>query len=462
VAGACTPEPRLPPDIVLVVIDTLRADHLGAYGYARSTSPRLDALAAQAVVFEEAISPSSWTRPAVASLFTSRLPSEHGAVSTSSRLADDVPTLAESLGAAGYRSIGVSANFPHVNAATGLTRGFDSFAALRSEAALDDPDWLWPEPDGASGGRRLRAPSADEVNAELLRRLPKRIEAPVFLYVHYMEPHSGYSPPASLRARFLRDPALDRRSPPASSDHVLDLATGALEASYAEIERLVDLYDAEIAAADEAFGRLLDALDARGIGEDAVVVVVSDHGEEFGEHGGFFHGLALHRESIRVPLLIRAPGRRSGERRSETVDLLDVPTTLLALADTAPAAGMRGRDLLDAAPLAPRLDLLAELHRDALVERRTGPRRHVWALLRWPWKIVRPRRGSARAYHLGRDPTEQSAVSTTERGRYGPLVADLAREGQALRLALRRRATPSEAPLDAEARAALRALGYVD
>jgi arylsulfatase len=460
-AGACAP-PAKPPHLVLVLVDTLRADHLGVYGYPRPTSPRLDALAPQSVVFERASSPSSWTRPAVASLLTSRLPSEHGAVSTLRRLADDVPTLVEALRTAGYRSIGVSANFPHVSEATGLARGFDSFVALRSEAAPDDPDWLWPEPDGAGGVRHLRAASADEVNAELLRRLPERVETPLFLYAHYMEPHSGYAPPAALRGRFVRDPELDRRSPPASSDHVLDLATGRREASPEEIGRLVDLYDAEIAAADEALGRLLDALAARGIGTDAVVVVLSDHGEEFGEHGGFFHGLALHRESIHVPLLIRAPGRPGGERRSDAVDLLDVPTTLLALAGAAPAPGMRGRDLLGVAPLAPRPDLLAELHRDPLVERRAGPRRHVWALQRWPWKIILPSRGTAEVYHLGRDLAERSPVPAFASDETDRLRARLTREGQELRVALRRRDTAPDAPLDAETRAALRALGYVE
>jgi arylsulfatase A-like enzyme len=460
-AAACAP-PARPPHLVLVLVDTLRADHLGAYGYPRPTSPRFDALAAQGILFEKAGSPSSWTRPAVASLFTSRLPSEHGAVATLRRLADDVPTLAEVLRAAGYRSIGVSANFPHVSEATGLARGFESFVALRSEAAPDDPDWLWPEPDGAGGVRHLRAASAEEVNAELLRRLPERVEMPLFLYAHYMEPHSGYAPPAALRERFVRDPELDRRSPPASSDHVLDLATGRRTASPEEIGRLVDLYDAEIAAADEALGRLLDALAARGIGADAVVVVVSDHGEEFGEHGGFFHGLALHRESIHVPLVIRAPGRPGGERRSDAVDLLDVPTTLLALAGATPPTGMRGRNLLGGAPLTPRLDLMAELHRDPLVERRAGPRRHLWALQRWPWKIVMPSRGPAEIYHLGRDLAERSPTPASEPGKTGRLVARLTREGQELRLAMRRPGAAPEAPLDAETRAALRALGYVE
>jgi arylsulfatase len=437
-------------------VDTLRADHLGSYGYPRPTSPHLDALAAEGVVFERATSPSSWTRPAVASLFTSRLPSEHGAVTTQHRLADGVPTLAEALHAAGYQGIGVSANFPHVSLATGLARGFDSFAALQAEAEPGDPDWLWPGGEGAAGERHLRAASADEVNAELLRRLPQRIEAPLFVYAHYMEPHSGYAPPAALRARFVRDPELDRAAPPASSEYVLELASGRRTASPAEIQRLVDLYDAEIAAADEALGRLLHALAARGIARDAVVVVLSDHGEEFSEHGGFFHGLALHRESLHVPLVIRDPRVRGGERRSEVVDLLDVPTTLLARAGVAPPAGMRGRDLLGAGALAPRSDLLAELHRDLRVERRAGPQRHTWALLRWPWKTLMLRSGGAQLFDLERDPAERSPLAATALEAPVQLVA----EGQALHRALPAPGAADEAPLDPESRAALRALGY--
>jgi arylsulfatase A-like enzyme len=437
-------------------VDTLRADHLGCYGYARPTSPHLDALAADGVVFERASSPSSWTRPAVASLFTSRLPSEHGAVTTQRQLAPGLPTLAEALHAAGYQSVGVSANFPHVSVATGLARGFDSFAALQAEAAPDDPDWLWPAGEGEAGGRNLRAASADEVNAELLRRLPQGSEAPLFAFAQYMEPHSGYTPPAALRARFVRDPELDREAPAASSQYVLDLASGRRTASPAEVARLADLYDAEIAAADEALGRLLEALAARGIAQDAVVVVLSDHGEEFGEHGGFFHGLALHRESLHVPLVIRDPRRRGGERRSEPVDLLDVTATLLALAGAAPPAGMRGRDLLARGELAPRSDLLAELHRDPLVERRAGPQRHAWALLRWPWKTVMPRSGAAELYELERDPAERAPLAEASPGAPAWLVA----EGAALQRALRAPGADAASPLDPEARAGLRALGY--
>jgi arylsulfatase A-like enzyme len=307
--------------------------------------------------------------------------------------------------------------------------------------------------------RHLRAASADEVNAELLRLLPERVESPLFLYAHYMEPHSGYAPPAALRERFVRDADLDRRSPPASSDQVLELATGRRQATPQEIERLVDLYDAEIAASDEALGRLLDALAARGIGEDALLVVLSDHGEEFGEHGGFFHGLTLHREALHVPLVIRAPGRPGGQRRSEAVDLLDVATTLLARAGVPPAPAMRGRDLLAPAPPAARLDLLAELHADPLVERRAGPRRHVWALLRWPWKAIVPRRGQPELYHLGRDAEERFPLLPSG-GSAG--AGDLVGEGLALRRGLQPAGASTESPLDAESRAALRALGYVE
>ena len=448
------------PDLVLIVIDTLRADHLGSEGYGRPTSPNIDRLAAQGTRFANAFAPSSWTRPSIASLFTSRAPSEHGAVTVDRPLPAALPTLAESLRDAGYQTLGVSANFVHVSRDAGMARGFASWHAFSKPASESDAELLWSAVDARGRQVTRRAPRAGEVNREILKRIPAVRERPLFLYAHYMEPHSPYSPPEAQRLAFARKTSASR--PPVVTDEtLLDLASRGATLGAAERRWLVDLYDAEIASVDAAIGALLEALDARGIGSNAVVLVTSDHGEELGEHGGWFHAQTLHAESLRVPLVVTGPGVPRGASRSEPVDLLDVPTTLLALAGVAPPPAMRGRVLLGAEPtrdlatreLATR-DLVAELHVDPTLEARLRPRRDQIALTRWPWKAIAERDGSVRVYQLERDPAEAASLGVAD----APASLDTA-----LRAARARHAVEAPTrPLDESAREGLRALGYAE
>lgn len=450
--GCRLAEPEQPPDIVLITIDTLRADHLGAYGYDRPTSPALDRLAREGVLFENAHSPSSWTRPAVASLFTSLWPSEHGATAFERPLRAGVATLAELLRNAGYRTVGVSGNFVHVSEPAGLARGFDDWFAL-SKATRGEGNAIFTDADPAGTPVYRRAPDASELNAAVLERVPPAGDAPLFLYVHYMDPHSAYSPPSEHRARFARDPGY-RADDFASSSLLKSLARGEVELSDRDRRWLIDLYDAEIASVDAAIEELLEALAARGYGSDSVICVVSDHGEEFGEHGGWFHGISLHAESLRVPLILRDPrsGRR-GERREEPVDLIDVATTLLRRAGVEPTAGMRGRDLLSA-NLAPR-DLVAELHHDPPFEENVAPREQRLAVLRWPWKTIRSRTSAAANYRVDHDPHETRPLDAA-------LPADLVAHTERLASHLDALEDVSPQRLDAETLEGLRALGYAD
>jgi arylsulfatase A-like enzyme len=455
-----------PPNIILIVIDTLRADHLGAYGYPRSTSPLLDALAARGTLFTNATAPSSWTRPAMASLFTSRPPSEHGAFSSRRALDASVATLAELLRAGGYRTIGVSGNFPHVNEQSGLDRGFDHFVSLAMPARGADDTLMRLTLREGTRPAPLRAPTASEVNARVIEALPDADERPFFLYVHYMDPHSGYLAPAAHREQFRRStltkPTADGGDPPAAtSDYLVDLAAGRRPFGPDERARLIDLYDAEISYVDAEVGRLLEELFRRGHGSGAVVVALSDHGEEFLDHGGWFHGLTLHREVLRVPLLIEdGTGRMPPGIDERPVDLLDVPTTLLSLAGLDPAPGMRGRRL-DAQE---RLEVgarVAELHPDALREARAGALRHRLALTAWPWKAVVDPSGVVVLFQLEDDPGELRPVAASDPSVPAALVA------RARELADSLRADPDaspgpgeETPLGPEEREALRALGY--
>jgi arylsulfatase A-like enzyme len=455
-AASCRPaasDPR--PNLVLIVIDNLRADHLGAYGYPRATSPQLDRLAAGGVVFENAVATSSWTKPSVASLFTSRHPSEHNAVSFARHLAPELPTLAEILRDAGYRTLGVTANFVHVNERWGFARGFDAWKSFSVEVA-DESEVLWRYEHQPGAFVPLRAPNGAEVNREVLERLDAADDRPAFLYVHYMEPHAPYTPRAEHLTALIGTDSPEAGAF-ATNDYLVQIARGEVDVPPARRQWLIDLYDAEIAGVDQALGDLLAELRRRDVLANAVVAVVSDHGEEFAEHGGWFHGITLHRESLAVPLVLRDfRSDASGERVAEAVDLADVPTTLLALAGAATPAGLRGRDLLAEGPLPPR-DLVAELHADPRIEEHIRPRTHRFALTHWPWKAIVARDRSRHVYRADRDAAESAPV--TDPGEVPDdvreAVAALTRELDAL--------TP-DAPesLDAEAIEGLRALGYTE
>ncbi|MEE2672632.1 MAG: sulfatase [Myxococcota bacterium] len=447
-----------PRDIVLIVIDTLRADHLGAYGYSRDTSPTLDGLAERGMLFTNATATSSWTRPAMASLFTARLPSELALRTTTDVLGPAWPTLAERLQESGYRTVGVSGNFVHISEPSGLARGFDPFVPVAIRAS-ESSDMLFERLDAETGyvPIPLRAPTARELNERVfatLDGLDGSAGRPLFLYVHYMDPHSGYPPPAALARKLAGDAA----GPGANSDYLLDIAAGRRNVDDAEKERLIALYDGEIASVDAQIGLLLRALEERSLAKEAVVIVVSDHGEEFTEHGGWFHGLTLHRELLHVPLIIhdRLTGGEA-TRRDEPVDLVDVAATVLALAGLAGESESGGRNLLAAGALPARIQI-AELEHDQLREERVGAVRHRRAVTGWPWKAIVDAQGATAVYRIDRDPGEtmplsldDPAVPATLRVRARHLAVQAAETGVGV--------VPELAP---EERAALRALGYAE
>ncbi len=447
-----------PRDIVLIVVDTLRADHLGAYGYSRRTSPTLDALAASGTLFTNATATSSWTRPSMASLFTARLPSELGIRTTTDVLDPAWPTLAERLQKSGYRTVGVTGNFVHISEPSGFARGFDPFVPVAIRAS-EGSDMLFERLDAETGyvPIPLRAPTALELNERVfatLDRLDDSAARPLFLYVHYMDPHSGYLPPAGFARKF----AGDGDGPVVNSDYLLDIAAGRRTADAAEKKRLTALYDGEIAFVDAQIGLLLSGLEERNLAGEAVVIVVSDHGEEFTEHGGWFHGLTLHRELLHVPLIVQdRRSREAARQRDEPVDLVDVAVTVLALAGLADESGSSGRDLLAAAALPPRVRI-AELEHDRLREERVTAVRHRRAVTDWPWKAIVDTEGAIAAYRIDRDPGEKLPLSLDDPEVPAPLRL------RARRLAVEAAETgvgrvPDLSPED---RAALRALGYAN
>ena len=298
-----------------------------------SLTPAIDRFAADGgVVFDEAIAQAPWTRPAVATLLTGLDPLAHGVTTLNDRLSDDAVTLPELLRDAGYRTAAFSTNW-HVTEATGMAQGFGDFVflpdAIHSEA-VDRRVIRWLDEHHETGG------SSQE---------------PFFLYVHTLDPHAPYEPPADLRRRFAPDAPPDAGSRP-YLERVYAAASAPGPEKAAERAALMapipHLYDAEVAAADRGFGQLVAALEDRGLYDDTLIVFLADHGEELGEHGHLGHGYDLYRETLHIPWIVRLPGgtRPCGAAhvaaRIQQTDL--VPTLLAALGIDRPA-GLPGVDL---------------------------------------------------------------------------------------------------------------------
>ncbi|MBW2233673.1 MAG: sulfatase [Deltaproteobacteria bacterium] len=437
---ACTQTPAEKPHLILILVDTMRADHLGAYGYAPGVSPHIDALSEEGIVFEHAVAPSPWTRPSVASLFTSRFPSEHGAVGFRQSLPESFPTLAEILADAGYQTLGVTANPTMAGRKSGLARGFQRFEQAYVGARAPGPEVMSREMGGEA--RHLRTLQASALSELVLATLPPQIEKPLFLFVHYFDPHSPYDPPGR-----------GEDAPRTSTEDLLRFDWGEVPDSEAR-SRVVASYDAEVSHVDAAIGSLLDALALRGILSNSVVTLVADHGEEFGEHGRWNHGATLHQNVLAVPLVIRDFREDGmGGRRDELVDLLDVPTTLLALAGCEPTPAMRGRALLGAPSARSRL-IISEVHLDGGFRTSLSHRR---ALFDWPWKLVTLQNEEQVAYRLDRDPEEREPLAVDQAPE--SIRSDLARLDDELPVVPVKR--PDKGADEAWSEA-LRALGYIE
>jgi len=300
------------PDRVLVWIsqDTLRADHLGPWGYPRDTAPNLSRRATDWVVFESASATASWTLPSLASQMTSLHPSFHGAVM--SALGTDAPSVFESLAANGFTVLGSSSN-EFVSPEHSLTRGFDA---------------LWYVERRARGQGR-----------ELIRRLAEWEGGDLALFVHFLDPHLPYLAPSPYHSSF------DDQNYTGEIEGGSGFYHGNPRIGPADLQHLIDLYDEEIAYNDDAIERFLDALAELDLLQRAVLVYSSDHGEEFREHGGWIHGSTLYEEVIHVPLALRVPGIPPGRVR-RPISLIDLPPTLLDALGIESPPSFQGRSLL--------------------------------------------------------------------------------------------------------------------
>jgi arylsulfatase A-like enzyme len=294
-------------NLVLIVVDTLRQDHLQAYGYRRETAPAFSRLAAEGVLWD-GVSPTSWTKPAVASILTGLHPIRHQTFGNADALPEAAETLAERLRGHGFGALGITAN-AWLSRRAGFAQGFTAYNSM-----LDD---LHHGPFS----------TAQEVNAELLPRL-KGLASPFFLYVQYLDPHAPYDPDRDYRGRGLSGRLLARKH----GVSIRELQMSRVLVRPPElVEDATDLYDGEIRRTDDAIGELLGELRRLRLDEGTLTVVTSDHGEELQEHGRMGHGQTLYEEVVRVPLLLHAPGTLPAGLRMGTASLLDILPTVLEL-----------------------------------------------------------------------------------------------------------------------------------
>jgi arylsulfatase A-like enzyme len=393
-------QPKRDPNILLLVIDALRPDHLGCYGYALPTSPALDALARRGVLFADATSPSSYTRAAVPSIFASIHPAAHGVFSQGRQvevLSDEYTTLAETLKARGYRTAAFMPN-PSLHQAFNFDQGFD----------LYDDDF--PAGDGPF---HEAYETARRINDRTLRWLRSDRGKPFFAYLHYRDVHGPYSPPPPYDTLFPNPGTVRQLTREEFVAQPLDIRRPQ---RYRDLDSYIGQYDGEIRYTDDQIARLLETLEKEGFLENTVIFVTADHGEAFLEHGLWTHGTDVYEEQTRVPLLMVLPdGKHAGERVEAPVQTVDLYPSILALLDAEVPAELQGENLFEA------IEGDADPQRPVFSEARVPKRKRfsgfgqLVAVRSGGWKLIYNRtRKSAELYHLAKDPGEKNNLIASQ------------------------------------------------
>lgn len=429
------------PNLLLIVVDTLRRDYLGCYGQARDTSPSIDALAEQSVVFERAYATAPWTQPSVASLLTGRYPSSHGVDKLFEALPASAMTLAEVLGCSGYATAAVVSHFL-IGPRFGFDQGFERFQ-------LTD----------AKGANEVSTPEVVANATEALRALAEQ-ERPFFLLVHLFDPHH----------RYLRHEGADFAPRSAGrlrgTENINQLRQLRPPPGVKEVRFIRDLYAGEVRFSDAGIGEILAALDRLPRGKETLVVLTADHGEELFDRNWLGHTRTLYDELIHVPLMIRLlDGEGAGERVDPPVSLVALAPTLLELLGVdAPNGRYQGRSfarvlrgghgedeaVYSEVDFATRRPVPGEISKE--VRRR--------ALVRGNLKLIEDQfSGALELYDLGRDPRERENLAARDPAATRALLETLERRSIA---AKRDVETPGSVAPTAEDSALLRELGYAD
>ena len=329
----CREGPRPPRfNVVLISIDSLRADHLHSYGYPRSTSPNLDRVAKQGALFENVIAESSWTLPTHVSMLTGLSSDVHGVERDELRLGREVPRLASRLREEGYRTKGIYSG-PYLDPIFGFGVGFDEYEAAYGAPGSEDLEresqevGAWRSVMREANQRSHRTITSPELTKKAIEFVGRDSNEPFFLFLHYFDVHYDYIPTESLWREFDPDYEGDL-----SGENFRNNPAIHPDMDPTDLAHLIALYDAEIRFTDEHIGYLFDALERNGLTERTLLIVTADHGEEFFEHGGKGHRRTLFDEVLKVPLLLRLPNQvPAGLRVSSQVRHIDLMPTILSL-----------------------------------------------------------------------------------------------------------------------------------
>jgi arylsulfatase A-like enzyme len=412
-------------NVVLVSIECLRADHVGAYGYERPTTPYIDAFAADAVRFANAIAQGSSTTYSHGSMLTSLIPQHHGASGhRRTPFRPYVATLPQILTAAGWLSV-----------------SFNGGAMLRGELGFGSGFAVYDSNQNGTLAERSRAAIA---------WLRGHRSHPFFLFLHSYEAHHPYEPREEL-FRML-DRGYSGSLPRDISVDLLErINSGSMKLSGDDLRHIVDAYDAEVRSADEGFGVLIAALKELGLYDRTMILVTGDHGDEFGEHGRVgWHSHTVYDELLRVPLLVKFPRSwRAGEVVERQVSHVDMMPTILDVLDVPSSWPFDGRSLIG------ELDAGAADERAAISQCDDG-KKPLTSVRNRRWKLIARKGGKARLFDLGADPSETADVADA----HADVVADLQHRFEAVVAAQKSVLHPVQLPLEEKVREQLRALGY--
>ena len=432
--AGCAPSP---PNLLLIVVDSLRADHLSCYGHERATSPALDALAEGGVRFTRAYATAPWTKPSVASIFTGLQPSAHGVQRVARPLSPRLPNLGEALARRGYATGGVVSH-SLIGSRFGFARGFERF--LESEA---------------QGASHVSSEGVTQQAIGLLDELAAD-GRPFFLFVHYFDPHYTYRrhPQYGFAAR-----GAGRLR---GEEPIQVLRRLRESVSPVELRLVRDIYDEEIRFTDEGIGRLLGALGERDLTGRTWIFVTADHGEEFLERGHFGHTRTLYEELVRVPLIVSGP-RAVASAVDTPVSLVSLPATILALAGSAPAPAFQGPSLLplllgEPAPTPPpprfEVDFVPTLEENA------QNRAHQRGIVSEGFKLIEDlETGTLSLFDLAADPGERDDLSQRRPALRARLRDALARAHERAAPPAQSGRNPTLPPAEIER---LRELGYLE
>ncbi len=427
-----------PPNVILIVVDALRPDHLGAYGYARSTTPNIDELAAQGLRFETAISQSTLTKTSIASLFTGLNPYRHGVYSGhkltdgriySDTLPESLQTLAGSLRAGGYITAAWLQQ-SQLKAASGYDRGF----LFYNENGRDIE----------AINRRFRS---------WIQRIGR--SAPIFAYLHYIDLHDPYRPEPPFDALYGETGGIGAKLDYTRWKQTLEeIQTGTLELSPQDVAQLINLYDGQLTFIDAQLGRLFESLRHQGLFDTSLIIVTADHGDGFMEHGFISHSVLPYDELIKVPLIVRLPaGASAGTQIDSQVRLIDVMPSILDFTGIPVPEDLDGQSVITSIDTG-----IPEQLAVSEVEMQVGDGYEYFASVRSrEWKVIGNNQGPLEIYNLQLDPEEQENLVAAPISAIAPMVEVLRSISRA-----RESLQVEQIPLDEQTQERLRALGYIE